>query len=139
MHVSVGNSPPTATIESPVDGSDFLIGKEIELRGSAVDPEDGALSGSSLQWQVSLIHNTHTHDLTSLTGTRTSFTAASDHDADARYRITLLATDSAGRSVTKVANVYPRSVNLTLASSPAGAPVTYAGTTAPRRWPARGG
>ena len=77
-----------------------------------------------------MIHNTHTHDLTSLAGTRTSFTAASDHDADARYRITLVATDSAGRSVTKVANVYPRSVNLTLASSPAGAPVTYAGTTA---------
>ena len=52
VHVSVGNSPPTAAIESPVDGADFLIGKTIELRASAEDAEDGALSGSSLQWHV---------------------------------------------------------------------------------------
>jgi glucose/arabinose dehydrogenase len=129
VHVSVGNSPPSATIQSPVDGSDFLIGKKIELRGAASDPEDGPLSGTSLQWQVSLIHNTHTHDLTGLTGTVTSFTAASDHDANSHYRITLVATDSAGRTATKVVNVYPRAVRLTLASSPSGAPLTYAGTT----------
>lgn len=131
VHVSVGNTPPTATIESPGDGSDFVIGTKIELRGSATDPEDGALTGSSLQWQVSLIHNSHTHDLTGFTGTDPSFTAASDHDANSHYRITLVATDSGGRSSTKVTHIYPRAVNLTLDSSPPGAPVTYAGGTAP--------
>jgi glucose/arabinose dehydrogenase len=131
VHVSVGNSPPTAKIESPTDGSDFVIGKRIELRGSATDPEDGALTGASLQWQVSLIHLSHTHDLTGLTGNNTGFTAATDHDADAHYRITLIARDSAGRTSTKVVNIYPRAVHLTLASFPAGAPITYAGATAP--------
>jgi glucose/arabinose dehydrogenase len=130
VHVSAGNTPPDATIESPVDGSDFVIGKEIELRGSATDPEDGALTGNSLQWQVSLIHNSHTHDLTGLTGTDASFTAASDHDANSHYRITLIGTDSGGRSSTKVIEIYPRAVNFTLDSSPPGAPVTYAGATA---------
>ena len=128
-HVSVGNSPPTVSIESPVNGSEFVIGGRIELRGSATDAQDGTLSGSALQWQVSLIHNSHTHDLTGLTGSPVSFTAASDHDADAHYRITLIATDSAGRSASRVIDIYPRAVSLTLASSPAGAPVTYAGTT----------
>jgi PKD repeat protein len=129
-HVSVGNSPPAVAIESPVDGSEFLVGSKIELRGSATDAEDGQLSGNALQWQVSLVHNTHTHDLTGLTGSQTSFTAASDHDADAHYRITLIATDSDGRGTTKVVDVYPQAVNLTLTSSPPGAPLTYAGGTA---------
>jgi glucose/arabinose dehydrogenase len=128
--VSVANSPPTVTIESPLDGSDYLIGRTIELRGSATDQEDGVLSGSSLKWQVSLIHKTHTHDLTGLEGEQTSFAGATDHDADAHYRIMLTATDSAGRTGTKQIEIYPRVVNLTLASSPPGAPVTYGGTTA---------
>jgi glucose/arabinose dehydrogenase/PKD repeat protein len=128
--VSVGNSPPVVTIESPVDGSQYLVGDTIELRGSATDAEDGRLSGPSLAWQASLIHKTHTHDLAGLTGERTSFPGATDHDADAHYRITLVATDSAGRTGTKQIEIYPRAVNLTLASSPPGAPVTYAGTTA---------
>jgi hypothetical protein len=113
-----------------VSGSEFSIGSRIELRGFATDAEDGTLSGNALQWQVSLIHNSHTHDLTGLTGSQTSFTAASDHDADAHYRITLIATDSGGRSSSRAIDIYPRAVSLTLASSPAGAPVTYAGTTA---------
>jgi PKD repeat protein len=130
VHVSVGNTPPDATIESPVDGSDFVIGKKVELRGSASDPEDGALAGNALQWQISLIHNSHTHDLTGLTGTDPSFTAASDHDASSHYKITLTATDSGGRSSTKVIEIYPRAIDFALDSSPPGAPVTYAGGTA---------
>jgi glucose/arabinose dehydrogenase/PKD repeat protein len=130
VHVSVGNTPPSATIQAPVEGSEFLIGSKVELRGVATDDEDGVLAGTSLQWQVSLIHNTHTHDLTGLTGNQPSFNAASDHDADAHYRITLIATDSAGRSDTKRVYIWPRSVGLTLASTPTGAPLTYAGGTA---------
>jgi glucose/arabinose dehydrogenase/PKD repeat protein len=131
VRVSAANTPPTATIESPVDGSQFLVGSEIQLRGSATDPEEGQLTGTSLQWQVSLIHLSHTHDLMGLTGTQASFTSASDHDASAHYRITLIASDSGGRSDTKVVDVYPHAINLTLASWPAGAPLTYNGTIAP--------
>src|SRR5207302_6277192 len=113
------------------DGSEYTIGDTIELRGFATDAEDGTLSGTSLQWQVSLIHLSHTHDVTGLTGNQTSFQARTDHDANSHYRITLIATDSGGRTDTKVVNIYPRAVNLTLGSSPAGAPVTYGGTTVP--------
>ncbi len=131
VHVSVGAAPPTAKIQSPVDGSEYTVGHTIELRGAATDPQDGALTGTSLHWQVSLIHLSHTHDLTGLTGNQTSFQARTDHDANSHYRITFTATDSAGLTDTKVVNIYPTAVNLTLASSPPGAPVTYGGATAP--------
>ena len=75
------------------------------------------------------MHNTHTHGGEDLTGTNPVFTAASDHDADAHYRITLTATDSSGLSASKTIDLFPQSVSFVLASSPAGAPVTYAGST----------
>jgi glucose/arabinose dehydrogenase/PKD repeat protein len=131
VRVSVGNSPPAATIQAPVEGSEFFIGDTIQLRGAASDAEDGQLAGLALQWRVSLIHNTHVHDLTGLTGAETSFSAATDHDANSHYRITLIATDSGGRSDTKVVQIYPRAINLTLQSTPPGAPITYGGSAAP--------
>ena len=130
VRISVDNSAPTVTIDSPGDGSEFLVGEEIELWATALDAEDGPLVGASLQWHVSLIHKTHVHDLTGLTGAHTSFTTAVDHDADSHYRVTLTATDSAGRSVIRTTEIYPRAVNLVLASSPPGAPLSYGGTTA---------
>jgi hypothetical protein len=52
--------------------------------------------------------------------------------------ITMIATDSNGRTATDQVEIYPRAVNLVLASSPPGAPVSYGGTTgpAPRARPA---
>jgi glucose/arabinose dehydrogenase len=127
--VNAGNDLPVPVIDSPADASTYYIGTTVQLSGHATDPQDGALPGSALAWHVSLIHNTHTHDLTDLTGSTPSFVAASDHDADAHYRITLTATDSNGGSSKKAIDIFPVSIKLTLASSPSGAPLTYAGTT----------
>ena len=112
------------------DGSKFQIGQTIKLVGQATDEEQGTLSGAALAWHVALIHNTHMHGRNDLTGTQPSFPSAVDHDADAHYRITLVATDSRGLTSSSVIEIYPRAVNLTMNSSPPGAPLTYAGTTA---------
>ncbi len=45
------NMPPSVTIEEPDDGAVFTDGEMVTFRGSATDPEEGALSGSSLQWR----------------------------------------------------------------------------------------
>jgi glucose/arabinose dehydrogenase len=127
-HVSVGNTPPVAAIQAPVNGSEYLVGQTMELRGKATDAEDGNLTGSSLQWQVNLLHNTHVHTITGLTGNLTSFPIRTDHDANSHYHITLTATDSAGRSDQKTVDIWPKAVNLTFTSSPPGAPITYGGT-----------
>jgi hypothetical protein len=48
-----GNDPPTATILGPSDGSTFVAGDDVDLLGEATDPEDGALTDSSLVWTSS--------------------------------------------------------------------------------------
>ena len=47
------NASPAVVIESPLAGASFTAEETIELRGSATDPEDGALSGSALRWESS--------------------------------------------------------------------------------------
>lgn len=49
-----GNQPPQVTITSPAPGTSVVQGTEVALTGSAVDPEDGALTGSALAWSSSL-------------------------------------------------------------------------------------
>ena len=48
------NAPPNATITNPADGSSFTVGTDISFRGTAVDPEDGSLSGRELVWNSNL-------------------------------------------------------------------------------------
>jgi hypothetical protein len=48
---SVGNKPPTVSISYPVDGNSIPVGDPVTLLASAVDPEEGLMSGASLEWQ----------------------------------------------------------------------------------------
>lgn len=47
------NQEPSTSIESPGSESSILEGDTVHLEGSATDPEDGELSGSSLMWESS--------------------------------------------------------------------------------------
>ncbi|MDO8660673.1 MAG: PKD domain-containing protein, partial [Candidatus Woesearchaeota archaeon] len=51
-NVSAINQPPTTNIIFPNDGNNFAVGQEINFIGTAIDPEDGTLSGNSLQWSI---------------------------------------------------------------------------------------
>ena len=127
-----GNQAPTANITAPADESQYSGGQRVDLSGTGSDPEDGTLSGAGLSWEVILHHGTHLHQVLTATGSTASFTAAVDHDADSYYEIRLKATDSQGRTSTKVVEIRPQVRSLTLASSPPGAPVGYdAEPTAP--------
>jgi formylglycine-generating enzyme required for sulfatase activity len=44
------NNRPNAMITSPADGAHFTEGTNITFVGSAVDPQDGSLTGASLVW-----------------------------------------------------------------------------------------
>jgi PKD repeat protein len=79
------NRPPSATITSPGNGSDYALGESIPFAGSATDPEDGTLTGASLQWSSSL---------DGFLGTGNSF-SLSDLSMGA-HTIRLVATDSQG-------------------------------------------
>ncbi|MFH2013176.1 MAG: choice-of-anchor D domain-containing protein, partial [Pseudomonadota bacterium] len=76
---------PTATINSPSNGSVYVIGTNISFSGSATDPEDGALGGGSLVW---------TSNKDGQIGTDTSFNTTTLSVGE--HIITLTATDSGG-------------------------------------------
>jgi glucose/arabinose dehydrogenase/PKD repeat protein len=125
------NTPPAVTIAAPT--ADFLYsdGAPVGLAGSATDAQDGPLTGTALSWQVMLRHGTHLHQITTATGATASFTPVTDHDADSNYEIRLTATDSRGATTTATRTIQPRTVQLTLASSLAGVPLSYGGVAAP--------
>ncbi|HYD16585.1 MAG TPA: PQQ-dependent sugar dehydrogenase [Candidatus Nanoarchaeia archaeon] len=104
VSISVGDQPPVPVISSPADGSSVKVGDTVNFSGSASDPEDGSIPASSLEWDVILNHDTHTHEVTSTTGTSGSF-VVQDHDPTGvySYDVVLTATDSKGvRASTKV-------------------------------------
>ncbi|HYV98039.1 MAG TPA: hypothetical protein VE967_11330, partial [Gemmatimonadaceae bacterium] len=47
------NQPPVPSIASPSDAASFTQGAAVQFNGSANDPEQGALTGTSLQWSSS--------------------------------------------------------------------------------------
>ena len=131
LTITPGNSAPVVTINAPATYRD---GQSFTATGSATDAEDGALPVSALQWNTRLVHVDHTHDPENPSGVNhVDITTRVDHDADSHYEISLTATDSDGASTTKTVSVNPETRQLTLASSPSGAPVSYAGAdfTAP--------
>ncbi|MQA28760.1 MAG: hypothetical protein GEU82_02825 [Luteitalea sp.] len=130
------NSAPTATISAVggagADGK-FSVGDIITYSGSATDPEEGTLPGSSLSWGVVLFHcpggNCHAHPFSNGTGTTGAFTAP-DHGDDSFFEITLTATDSAGLTGTTSVTIQPQTIQLTLDTSPTGLQVVYGGIAA---------
>ena len=134
VQIGVNNTAPTVTINAPTDNALFQEGDTVALSGSATDTEEGALPASALRWRVTLHHADHIHPVTDLVGTaQATFTTQTDHDADSYYEIVLTATDSSGLSGSKTVNIRPQTIALNLQSSPAGAPMAYAGraVTAP--------
>jgi hypothetical protein len=77
--------PPSASITSPTSGKVSSYGDVVNFAGSATDPEDGALTGTSLVW---------TSSRDGFLGTGTSF-SKSDLSVGI-HTITLKATDSMG-------------------------------------------
>jgi hypothetical protein len=134
--ILVGTGGPTAAISSPAAGVLWKVGDTISFSGSATDPIDGQLSPSALSWKLILHHcptdlsSCHTHDLQSWTGVSTGSFTAPDHEYPAYLELQLSATDSRGLSTTVSRRLDPRTVQLTLASSPGKLQLTLDGTTA---------
>jgi glucose/arabinose dehydrogenase len=126
IRIDVG-SGPTAIIDSPTDGDLFRGGDVITFAGRGTDAEDGQLPPEALSWEVTFLHNTHTHPgLGPVTGSNGSFeieTEGHDYSSNTGYRIDLTATDSDGLSDTTSVSIFPDKVDLTLRTAPAGLPV----------------
>lgn len=137
LRIDVGNNAPVLTITTSTPR--FAVGQQISVQGSAIDPEDGPLAGSALEWQVLLHHNEHTHPFVPATrGDSLTFVAPPPEDLDATERsyleILLTATDSKGLSRTISQPFEPHKVSITFDTQPSGLKLTINGTpsTTPR-------
>jgi hypothetical protein len=110
--------PPEVTITNPgtdsgtsdtqyaYDGSDEALGlwyKDVVLQGSAIDPEDGALSGSSLVWTTD---RQDVQDPFLGTGTNVTVRLYSNQCTGVWHEITLTATDSHGNTSRAVRRIF---------------------------------
>lgn len=94
------NEAPSASISAPEDEANVDDGTSITFTGSADDPEDGSLSGSSLVWESN-------EDGEIGTGESVSTSALSV----GHHIVTLTATDSEGATATQQIGVRVRPPN----------------------------
>jgi len=125
QRITVG-TPPTVTIDSPLDGVFFRAGDSINFSGTALD-NDETIPASNYVWDVNFLHNAHTHPaINQFVGTSGQLVVeSSGHDwlDDTGYEFTLTVTDSDGISRSTSVSAIPEKVTLDFATSPAGIPV----------------
>lgn len=127
-----GNSPPVATIASPLPSLRYRVGDVIAYSGSATDAQDGAVPATALAWSVDVWHCPggvcHTHFLQHTAGATGSFVVP-DHGDDSYFVLTLTATDTGGLAGASSVTITPQTAQVTLNSVPAGLQLVYGAAT----------
>jgi glucose/arabinose dehydrogenase len=80
--IGVGNTAPTVTITAPANGQLFSFGDTIPFSISASDPEDGTINCSQAKLTYVLGHDSHGHQITSVTGCSGNLTIPVDGEHD---------------------------------------------------------
>lgn len=131
LTVTAPNSAPTARILTPAGGTTYVAGTTISFSGDATDPEDGALPASAFSWVVEFHHNVHFHPGPAIAAGVKAGTFVipntGETSADVFYRLLLTVTDKGGLTATSSVDIQPQKSTITLASSPAGLPLTFNG------------
>jgi PKD repeat protein len=132
--ITVGNTPPTATITSPASSLRWKVGDSVSFSGGATDTQDGTLAASRLSWSLVLQHcdsggNCHQHPLQTWTGVASGSFSAPDHSYPSWLELRLTATDSGGLTDTETLRLDPQTVTLTFQTIPGGLQLTVGGTT----------
>jgi glucose/arabinose dehydrogenase len=127
----INNALPVATIVAPAAGTLYSGGQVITYSGTGTDAEDGTLPASAFTWKIDFHHDTHTHPFMGTTsgskGGTFTVPRTGETSTNVWYRIYLTVRDSAGLTRTTQRDIRPRTVQVTLASSPSGLSLTLDG------------
>ncbi len=129
LTIAVDNSPPVASILSPIATDTWRVGDVIFFSGQGYDPDSGLLPPEAFTWQISLQHcarqnptDCHEHQLEEFIGVTSGQFTAIDHEYPSFLEIHLTVTDGGvvELSDTVTVAIYPETSNLTLESDPPG-------------------
>ena len=120
VDISVGILP-TASIDSPTEGTHYNAGDTIAFSGSGSDSQGNALPPSAFNWTILFHHNTHTHPFQEYDGVANgAFTipTVGETDSNVWYRIYLTVKDpSTGLTHQTTRDVLPNLATITLDSN----------------------
>ena len=122
------NHVPVPTITLPTSGTRYRAGDVLNFSGSAADPDEGALSSSSLSWRIDFHHATHSHpfypETSEISSGQVTIPTTGETATNVFYRITLTATDSTGATASVTRDITPLLVSQTLDANVPGATLT---------------
>ncbi|HET8757167.1 MAG TPA: PKD domain-containing protein, partial [Solirubrobacteraceae bacterium] len=78
LTITVGNTTPTVTVNTPVDGDFFEWGQNVPYTVTVTDPEDGPIDCNRVVVEFALIHDQHAHGGEQKTGCSGVFTTNPD-------------------------------------------------------------
>lgn len=131
--ISVGNTPPTATILTPSPTLTWRVGDTISFSGQGTDQQDGQLQSSAMQWDIILNHcpggtpDCHQHIIQHYDGISQGSFVAPDHEYLTYFDIRFTVTDSGGLSNQTSVTVYPQTVTFTFQTNPTGLRLSVGG------------
>jgi glucose/arabinose dehydrogenase len=124
--------PPQVSLAAPAADLEWDIGDAIPYEATATDPDGETFSSGLLpHWEFLLEHcpaGCHEHPITSSDSPSGSFVAP-PHGYPSHLRFEFTATDSRGMSDSAAVEVFPRTVQVGVASEPAGIPLAIDGTS----------
>jgi glucose/arabinose dehydrogenase len=127
LEIDAGNSPPLATIDSPLPDTTWKVGDKISFSGLATDERDGTLPGSALSWALIVYHcspddpsSCHEHPVQSFPGVGTGSFVAPDHEYPSYLELRLTATDSGGLTDAQSVWLEPQTATMDFRTKPTG-------------------
>ena len=137
LTVTIPNTPPQATINTPADSTIYRAGDVINYSGTGTDAEQGTLPGSAFEWFLDFRHAGHGHGGPELTDGVSSGSFVIDtrghSETDVFYRLYLVVRDAQGAVDTAMVRLFPRLSNLSFQTEPAGLQIMLDGV--PRNTP----
>jgi glucose/arabinose dehydrogenase len=80
--ITVGNTAPTVTLDTPVNGTLFTFGDTVPYTITVSDPEDGTIDCGRVKLSYVLGHDSHGHPITSRTGCSGTLQIPADGEHD---------------------------------------------------------
>ncbi|HVD40981.1 MAG TPA: PQQ-dependent sugar dehydrogenase [Solirubrobacterales bacterium] len=123
--------PPVASISAPVANLEWAIGEEIDYEAAATAPAGETFgSGLSAHWEFRQVHcpdGCHEHAATGSSSSPSGSFTPGQHEFPFHLKLVLTVTDSRGMTDTEAVEIYPRLIEVGVASDPAGIPISIDG------------